>query len=203
MLAGIREILLISTPDDMPVYRRLLGDGSRYGMWLSYIAQEEPGGLPQAFILGRDFVGEDNVALMLGDNIFFGQVFAKFFQQNALATEEPRLRLSREGSGTFGVVELGPDGRALSIEEKPERPRSHYAITGLYFFDNRVLEIAANLKPSGAGRTRNHRRSQRLHRIALLSVERLGRGFAWLDTETHVSCCTPRISSTPSRCVRG
>jgi glucose-1-phosphate thymidylyltransferase len=188
MLAGIREILLVSTPDDTPFYRRLLGDGSRYGLQLSYAVQERPGGLPQAFILGRDFVGDAAVALMLGDNVFFGQGLATLLQQSARAAAGALVFGYRvKDPERYGVVEFGPDGQVLSIEEKPARPRSNYAITGLYFFDNRVLEIAARLKPSARGELE----ITDVHRDYLahgqLRVERLGRGVAWLDTGTHDS----------------
>jgi len=188
MLAGIREILIVSTPDDTPLYRRLLGDGSRYGLRLSYVVQENPGGLPQAFILGRDFVGDASVALMLGDNVFFGQGFATLLKESARAAEGALVFGYRVNDPErYGVVEFGSDGRVLSIEEKPVRPRSNYAITGLYFFDNRVLDIAARLKPSARGELEITDVHNAYLERGLLRVERLGRGIAWLDTGTHDS----------------
>jgi glucose-1-phosphate thymidylyltransferase len=188
MLAGIREILVVSTPDDTPLYRRLLGDGSRYGLKLRYLVQERPGGLPQAFILGRDFVGDAAVALVLGDNVFFGQGLAGLLQQSARAAEGAHIFGYRvKDPERYGVVEFGPDGRVLSIEEKPLRPRSSYAITGLYFFDNRVLDIAAGLKPSARGELEITDVHNAYLALGQLRVELLGRGVAWLDTGTHDS----------------
>jgi glucose-1-phosphate thymidylyltransferase len=188
MFAGIREILIVSTPDDTPLYRRLLGDGSRYGLRLSYVVQERPGGLPQAFILGREFVGDAPVALMLGDNVFFGHGFPELLQQGAqLAAGALIFGYRVKDPERYGVVEFGAGGQVLSIEEKPARPRSNFAITGLYFFDNRVLDIAACLAPSARGELEITDVHKAYLELGLLRVQCLGRGVAWLDTGTHDS----------------
>jgi glucose-1-phosphate thymidylyltransferase len=188
MLAGIRDILIISTPQDTPRFQQLLGDGSAWGLNLQYAVQPSPDGLAQAFIIGRDFIGKDPSALVLGDNIFYGHDF-----QNQLANATS----GSEGATVFayhvrdperyGVVEFDPKGRAISLEEKPLKPKSSYAVTGLYFYDNAVLDIAANLKPSPRGELE----ITDVNRIYLergkLSVEIMGRGYAWLDTGTHES----------------
>ncbi|MDO9010982.1 MAG: glucose-1-phosphate thymidylyltransferase RfbA [Gallionella sp.] len=188
MLAGIRDILIISTPQDVPRFEQLLGDGSAWGLNLQYAVQPSPDGLAQAFIIGRDFIGNDPSALVLGDNIFYGHDF-----QNQLLTAAQRT----QGASVFayhvrdperyGVVEFDKTGRAVSLEEKPAKPKSNYAVTGLYFYDNDVLDIAANLKPSPRGELE----ITDINRIYLeqnrLSVETMGRGFAWLDTGTHES----------------
>jgi len=188
MLAGIREILIISTPVDLPGFRRLLGDGNNLGLEISYVEQQVPNGLAQAFVLGEEFIGNDSAALVLGDNIFYGQNLPEYLTS----------AVQRESGGTvfgyqvrdperYGVVEFDDDGKVLSIEEKPEQPKSNYAVPGLYFYDNDVVEIAKNLEPSARGEyeitdiNRHYLEQGRLH------VELLGRGMAWLDTGTHTS----------------
>ncbi len=188
MLAGLRDILLISTADDLPLYRRLLGDGSQYGLRLRYELQPHPGGLPQAFLLGREFLGGDAAALILGDNLFFGHGFGGLLQQCVERREGATVFAYRvRDPERYGVVELGPGGRVLSIEEKPAHPRSNLAITGLYIYDQRVVAIAERLQPSARGELE----IVDVHRAYLesgpLRVEVLGRGVAWLDTGTHAS----------------
>jgi len=188
MLAGIREVLVVSTPHDLPRFEDLLGDGSQWGMALSYAAQPSPDGLAQAFVIGRDFVGADRVALVLGDNIFYGGGLRTMLRRASERTDCATVFGYRVADPErYGVVSFDEAGRAVSIEEKPERPRSHYAVTGLYFYDNRVVDIAAGLRPS----VRGEYEITDVNRVYLadgsLEVERMGRGFAWLDTGTTES----------------
>jgi len=188
MLAGLREILIITTPEDQPQFRRLLGDGTQWGLKLSYAAQATPRGLADAFVIGRDFVGKERVALVLGDNLFFGHGFSQLLRQ-AAAREAGATVFAYQVTDPerYGVVEFDPDGRALAIEEKPARPRSHWAVTGLYFYDNRVLDIAARLKPSARNEIEITDVNRQYLEWGELHVEKLGRGYAWLDTGTHDS----------------
>jgi len=188
MLAGIRDILVITTPRDAPLFEALLKDGSQLGLAIRYAVQEAPRGLADAFIIGRDFVGRDNVALVLGDNLFFGhglpELLGKAVARKAGATV---FGYAVRDPERYGVIELGSDGRALSIEEKPKTPRSNWAATGLYFYDNRVLDIAANVEPSGRGEIEITDVNNAYLALGELHVELMGRGFAWLDTGTHES----------------
>ena len=188
MLAGVRDILVITTPHEQEGFRRVLGDGSPFGVSISYAAQPSPDGLAQAFLIGRDFVGSERAVLALGDNIFYGHGFSELLQSAAKRKTGATVFAYRvRDPERYGVVEFGPGGQAISLEEKPAKPRSFYAVTGLYFYDNSVLDIAANLKPSPRGELE----ITDVNRVYLergeLHVEVLGRGVAWLDTGTHAS----------------
>lgn len=188
MLAEIRDVLIITTPGDRDAYERVLGDGSQFGIRLSYVAQPSPDGLAQAFIIGEEFIGNDNVCLVLGDNIFYGQDFVPKLKQAAGRPAGATVfGYQVSDPERFGVVEFSNDKKVLSIEEKPVKPRSNYAVTGLYFFDNDVIEIAKNVKPSERGELEITSVIQAYLEAGSLKVELLGRGFAWLDTGTHES----------------
>ncbi len=191
MMAGIREILIISTPGDLPGFKRLLGDGNDYGVKFEYAEQPSPDGLAQAFIIGEKFIGNDSACLVLGDNIFYGQSFIKMLKESVRAAEE-------DGDATvfgywvhdperYGVAEFNKEGKVLSIEEKPKEPKSNYAVVGLYFYPNKVVEVAKSIKPSARGELEITTVNQEFLKMERLKLQTLGRGFAWLDTGTHES----------------
>ena len=191
MLAGIREILIISTPDDLPAFRRLLGDGSDYGIRLEYAEQPSPDGLAQAFIIGEEFIGSDSVCLVLGDNIFYGQSFTRMLNE-AVRMAEVEQKATVFGYWVsdperYGVAEFDKEGNILSLEEKPEEPKSNYAVVGLYFYPNKVVEVAKKIEPSARGELEITTVNQEFLKDQELKVQLLGRGFAWLDTGTHDS----------------
>ena len=191
MLAGIREILIISTPDDLPAFRRLLGAGSDYGIRLEYAEQPSPDGLAQAFIIGEEFIGSDSVCLVLGDNIFYGQSFTRMLNE-AVRMAEVEQKATVFGYWVsdperYGVAEFDKEGNVLSLEEKPEEPKSNYAVVGLYFYPNKVVEVAKKIEPSARGELEITTVNQEFLKDQVLKVQLLGRGFAWLDTGTHDS----------------
>ncbi len=188
MQAGIRDILVISTPTDLPSYERLLGDGSKFGIGVQYAAQPRPEGLAQAFLIGKEFVGGGPVALILGDNLFYGHGIAEQTASAAARTDGATIFGYRvRDAHRYGVVEFGPDGRAISLEEKPPAPKSDYAVVGLYFYDCRITDIAASIRPSARGELEITDVNRAYLEMDKLNVERLGRGTAWLDTGTHES----------------
>lgn len=191
MLSGIREILIISTPQDLPGFRRLLGDGSDYGVCFTYAEQPSPDGLAQAFIIGREFIGNDSACLVLGDNIFYGQSFSRMLQEAVLNAEKENkatvFGYYVNDPERYGVAEFDGEGNVLSIEEKPHQPKSNYAVVGLYFYPNKVIDVAARIKPSVRGELEITTVNQEFLKSGELKVQLLGRGFAWLDTGTHDS----------------
>ena len=188
MLAGIKDILIISTPDDTPRFEALLGDGAQFGLNLEYRAQPSPDGLAQAFLIGEEFIGADSVAMVLGDNIYYGSGMRKILQRAANKENGATVfGYHVQDPQRFGVVEFDENGKVISVEEKPEIPKSNYAITGLYFYDNRVVDIAKNVKPSARGELEITSINEAYLKLGDLDVELLGRGFTWLDTGTHQS----------------
>ena len=188
MLAGIRDILIISTPQDLPLFKKIFGNGSKFGVSISYKEQPKPNGIAEAFIIGENFIGNDSVCLILGDNIFYGQSFVEIIQKNSNLTKGSSIfAYSVLSPENFGVVEVDSNGTAISLEEKPKNPKSNYAVTGLYFYDNDVIDIAKSIKPSLRGELEITSINNIYLKRGDLKVEMLGRGFAWLDTGTHIS----------------
>ena len=190
MLSGIREVLIISTPQDLPCFRRLLGDGSDYGVKLEYAEQPSPDGLAQAFIIGEEFIGNDSVCLVLGDNIFYGQSFGKMLKEAVANAEQDKATVFGyfvNDPERYGVAEFDENGNVLNLEEKPLQPKSNYAVVGLYFYPNKVVEVAKQIKPSERGELEITTVNQEFLKESKLKVQLLGRGFAWLDTGTHDS----------------
>ncbi|MCM1140165.1 MAG: glucose-1-phosphate thymidylyltransferase RfbA [Muribaculum sp.] len=197
MLAGIRDILIISTPEDLPGFKRLLGDGSNYGVNFSYAEQPSPDGLAQAFIIGQEFIGDDSVCLVLGDNIFHGTEFSKMLKSAVETAEKAHLATifgyQVNDPERYGVAEFDNEGHCISIEEKPQHPRSNYAVVGLYFYPNKVVDVAAHIKPSARGELEITTVNQEFLNVGELKVQTLPRGFAWLDTGTHDSLAEASI----------
>jgi glucose-1-phosphate thymidylyltransferase len=188
MLSGIRDILIISTPNDLPLFEKMLGDGNQFGVNFSYAEQPSPDGLAQAFIIGEEFIGDDSVCLILGDNLFYGQGFSDMLQSSSCLQEGATIYAYQVlDPERFGVVEFDASGRAVSIEEKPVKPRSNFAVTGLYFYDNSVINIAKTIQPSARGELEISSINEIYLKENKLTVEVMGRGFAWLDTGTHES----------------
>lgn len=191
MLAGIRDILIISTPQDLPGFQRLLGDGSDYGVNFAYAEQPNPDGLAQAFIIGKEFIGDDSACLVLGDNIFYGQSFSRMLEEAVITAEQENnatvFGYYVNDPERYGVAEFDPEGNVLSIEEKPVSPKSNYAVVGLYFYPNKVVDVASRIKPSARGELEITTVNQEFLKDGELKVQLLGRGFAWLDTGTHDS----------------
>lgn len=196
MMAGIRDILIISTPEDLPGFRRLLGDGSAFGVHFEYAEQPSPDGLAQAFIIGRDFIGDDTACLVLGDNIFHGSGFHTLLEEAVADAEHGKATVFGywvDDPGRYGVAEFDADGRCLSIEEKPQHPKSNYAVVGLYFYPNKVVDVAASIKPSARGELEITAVNQHFLSEGQLKVKALPQGFAWLDTGTHDSLAQASI----------
>ena len=203
MNAGIKDVLIISTPRDVVTFESLLGDGSQWGMHFEYKVQEKPNGLAEAFIIGEDFIGEDNVAMILGDNMFYGERLNKVLK-NAMEREDEATIFGYyvKDPTAYGVVEIDKDGKAISIEEKPEKPKSNYAVPGLYFYTNDVIEIAKNVKPSARGELEITTVNEEYMKLGKLKVEKLGRGMTWFDTGTHDALLESKLCTNNSKKTR-